>query len=246
MPAPHGSSAHAEPQTNCRGGSESGRRDFSGQLRAPDLRRIPSSSGTIPNGRFLVGGYRRGTARRRQPSAVRRNAADGTSPQSGTVRRSPHMPPGAGGIKTEKPRQRTVTPRAIKRAPAQRPVRACRTNAFRQHLRPASDELCAAKRRGPRRMRTNKKTIYLIIFCPKNLQSIKKTLTLHPEIIGISSAVRRAASAPRVRPGIRKRRTTGCSAVRLAHLLWEQGVVGSNPATPTRRKNIVRGVAQSG
>lgn len=26
---------------------------------------------------------------------------------------------------------------------------------------------------------------------------------------------------------------TGCSAVRLAHLLWEQGVVGSNPATPT-------------
>ena len=25
---------------------------------------------------------------------------------------------------------------------------------------------------------------------------------------------------------------SGCSAVRLAHLLWEQGVVGSNPATP--------------
>ena len=29
---------------------------------------------------------------------------------------------------------------------------------------------------------------------------------------------------------------SGCSAVRLAHLLWEQGVVGSNPATPTRDK----------
>ena len=27
----------------------------------------------------------------------------------------------------------------------------------------------------------------------------------------------------------------GCSAVRLAHLLWEQGVVGSNPATPTKK-----------
>ena len=28
---------------------------------------------------------------------------------------------------------------------------------------------------------------------------------------------------------------TGCSAVRLAHLLWEQGVVGSNPATLTKK-----------
>ena len=26
---------------------------------------------------------------------------------------------------------------------------------------------------------------------------------------------------------------TGCSAVRLAHLLWEQGVTGSNPVIPT-------------
>ena len=35
----------------------------------------------------------------------------------------------------------------------------------------------------------------------------------------------------------RKRETknsySGCSAVRLAHLLWEQGVPGSNPGTPT-------------
>ncbi|MCH5181431.1 MAG: hypothetical protein J1F06_02265, partial [Prevotellaceae bacterium] len=26
-----------------------------------------------------------------------------------------------------------------------------------------------------------------------------------------------------------RNKNTGCSAVRLAHLLWEQGVVGSNP-----------------
>ena len=31
---------------------------------------------------------------------------------------------------------------------------------------------------------------------------------------------------------------SGCSAVRLAHLLWEQGVVGSNPATPTSKKSL--------
>ena len=46
--------------------------------------------------------------------------------------------------------------------------------------------------------------------------------------------------------------SSGCSAVRLAHLLWEQGVVGSNPATPTTKGKMVvlvkssRGVAQSG
>ena len=45
---------------------------------------------------------------------------------------------------------------------------------------------------------------------------------------------------------------SGCSAVRLAHLLWEQGVVGSNPATPTTKKTerviikALRDVAQSG
>ena len=30
-----------------------------------------------------------------------------------------------------------------------------------------------------------------------------------------------------------RRKQTGCSAVRLAHLLWEQGVAGSNPVSPT-------------
>ena len=34
---------------------------------------------------------------------------------------------------------------------------------------------------------------------------------------------------------LRKSTSSGCSAVRLAHLLWEQGVVGSNPATPTKK-----------
>ncbi len=33
-------------------------------------------------------------------------------------------------------------------------------------------------------------------------------------------------------------RNTGCSAVRLAHLLWEQGVPGSNPGIPTTKKDF--------
>ena len=40
----------------------------------------------------------------------------------------------------------------------------------------------------------------------------KKSLPLHHEIVKVF---------------------TGCSAVRLAHLLWEQGVPGSNPGIPT-------------
>ena len=32
---------------------------------------------------------------------------------------------------------------------------------------------------------------------------------------------------------------SGCGAVRLAHLLWEQGVGGSNPLTPTRQKPLL-------
>ena len=32
---------------------------------------------------------------------------------------------------------------------------------------------------------------------------------------------------------------SGCSAVRLAHLLREQGVVGSNPATPTEINKLL-------
>ncbi len=39
-----------------------------------------------------------------------------------------------------------------------------------------------------------------------------------------------------LQPKFRKYSFSGCSAVRLAHLLWEQGVAGSNPATPTKRK----------
>ena len=31
-----------------------------------------------------------------------------------------------------------------------------------------------------------------------------------------------------------KIKSSGCSAVRLAHLVWDQGVPGSNPGTPTK------------
>ncbi len=36
-------------------------------------------------------------------------------------------------------------------------------------------------------------------------------------------------------PTMYRSESSGCSAVRLAHLLWEQGVPGSNPGTPTEK-----------
>ncbi len=33
-------------------------------------------------------------------------------------------------------------------------------------------------------------------------------------------------------------KNTGCSAARLAHLVWDQRVAGSNPATPTKEKAL--------
>lgn len=36
-------------------------------------------------------------------------------------------------------------------------------------------------------------------------------------------------------PTMYRLESSGCSAVRLAHLLWEQGVPGSNPGTPTEK-----------
>lgn len=34
------------------------------------------------------------------------------------------------------------------------------------------------------------------------------------------------------------RHFSGCSAARLAHLVWDQRVAGSNPATPTKEKAL--------
>ena len=42
-----------------------------------------------------------------------------------------------------------------------------------------------------------------------------------------------AGSSPVTHPKIEN---SECSAARLAHLLWEQGVGGSNPLTPTEVK----------
>ena len=33
---------------------------------------------------------------------------------------------------------------------------------------------------------------------------------------------------------------TGCSAVWLAHLVWDQGVAGSNPVTPTKMETFAK------
>ena len=56
-------------------------------------------------------------------------------------------------------------------------------------------------------------------------------------MVGVAQLVR----APGCGPGGRRFKSghspslkfSGCSAARLAHLLWEQGVGGSNPLTPT-------------
>ncbi len=53
----------------------------------------------------------------------------------------------------------------------------------------------------------------------------KKPLSLH------AGAMRIATDSEAGRQG--GRCSAGCSAVRLAHLLWEQGVAGSNPVSPT-------------
>ena len=59
----------------------------------------------------------------------------------------------------------------------------------------------------------------------KSLPETKKTVSLCPhrkaQIVFAAGIFKRAKNA------------TGCSAVRLAHLLWEQGVAGSNPVSPT-------------
>ena len=37
---------------------------------------------------------------------------------------------------------------------------------------------------------------------------------------------------------LHSQKRSGCSAARLAHLLWEQRVPGSNPGTPTGKNGI--------
>ena len=39
--------------------------------------------------------------------------------------------------------------------------------------------------------------------------------------------------SPQTFPRVNETKSSGCSAARLAHLLWEQRVPGSNPGTPT-------------
>ncbi len=44
----------------------------------------------------------------------------------------------------------------------------------------------------------------------------------------------------RIPPSPQKGYSSGCSAARLAHLVWDQRVAGSNPATPTKKRERKR------
>ena len=63
-----------------------------------------------------------------------------------------------------------------------------------------------------------KKITFFHFFFKNNLSGQKFCIYLHPQL------------------------STGCSAVRLAHLLWEQGVPGSNPGIPTNKEILNRKV----
>ncbi len=70
------------------------------------------------------------------------------------------------------------------------------------------------------------------IFAPRNRRSIRSGNRWRLSR-NVPEAPRRRIRTSDVRPCPPP---TGCSAVRLAHLLWEQGVTGSNPVTPTKSK----------
>ena len=52
-------------------------------------------------------------------------------------------------------------------------------------------------------------------------------------MFGGSKIMHTFAAQSEIKRVVKTKNLSGCSAVRLAHLLWEQGVPGSNPGTPT-------------
>ena len=56
-----------------------------------------------------------------------------------------------------------------------------------------------------------------------------------PDMFGSSKIIHTFATQSEIMRVAKTKNLSGCSAARLAHLLWEQGVPGSNPGTPTKR-----------
>ena len=72
----------------------------------------------------------------------------------------------------------------------------------------------------------------------ENLETEQSSVRLaHPVRAGRSQV--RIELAHKIPKGIGKIKKTGHSAVRLAHLVWDQGVAGSNPAAPTERFRVL-------
>ena len=74
----------------------------------------------------------------------------------------------------------------------------------------------------------------IILFDSKNIRKDKKTPFFSFFFSIMLGSIKKSCTFASL---LKKQSLSGCSAVRLARLLWEQEVPGSNPGTPTQKLN---------